>query len=159
MEESGFKVWSELVEGLFRIGDRGICHLVIPHFRERDSVSLVHFVKSGHNLVNIRSVNRGVDGEVGLHSLDPLYSVSGFSRKICGEARLEFWGFGRHTVGVAGVTGGAGGTNGCLGSARGTAPCLGVLGFWGVEVKGNMVKGSREDGCSSLSLGSLSWSP
>ena len=58
-------------------------------------------------------------------------------------------------MGVTGVTGGAGGTKCCLGGAGGTALCLGVLGVWDVEVEGTMVKGSGEDGCSSLSLGSL----
>ena len=62
-------------------------------------------------------------------------------------------------IGVTGVTGGVGGMKGCLGGAGGTALCLGVLGFWGVEVKGTMVEGSGEDDHSSSSLGSLSWSP
>ena len=46
-----------------------------------------------------------------------------------------------------GITGGAGGTCGCLGDAGGTVLCLGVLG-----VEGTMVEGVGEDGCSSLSL-------
>ena len=46
-----------------------------------------------------------------------------------------------------GITGGAGGTCGCLGDAGGTALCLGVLG-----VEGTMVEGVGEDGCSSSSL-------
>ena len=31
-EKCGFKVGSELVKGFVSIGDRDICHLVIPHF-------------------------------------------------------------------------------------------------------------------------------
>ena len=46
-----------------------------------------------------------------------------------------------------GVTGGAGGTGGCLGGAGGTTHCLGVLG-----VKGTMVEGVGKDGRSSSSL-------
>ena len=78
-KESGLKVRSKLVEGFFGIGDRAVRHLVIPHFRERDASSLAHFVESGHDLVNIGGINRGVDGEIGLHGLDPSYSVGGFS--------------------------------------------------------------------------------
>ena len=55
-----------------------------------------------------------------------------------------------------GVTGGAGGTRGCLGDAGGTALCLGGLGVWGVDGEGAMVKGSGEEGRSSSSLGSRS---
>ena len=51
-----------------------------------------------------------------------------------------------------GVTGGAGGTGGCLGGAGGTALCLGVLGVWGFKVEGTMVKGVGKDGRSSSSL-------
>ena len=53
-----------------------------------------------------------------------------------------------------GVTGGAGGTGGCLGGAGGTALCLGAPGVWGFEVDGTVVEGSGEDDCSSLSLSS-----
>ena len=59
-------------------------------------------------------------------------------------------------MGVTGVTGGAGGVRDCLGGAGGTALCLGGLGVWGVDGEGAMVKGSGEEGRSSLSLGSHS---
>ena len=62
-------------------------------------------------------------------------------------------------MGMTGVTGGAGGMKGCLGGAGGTVLCLGVLRVWSVEGEGTMVEGSREDGCSSSSLGSLARSP
>ena len=58
-----------------------------------------------------------------------------------------------------GVTGGAGGTGGCLGGAGGTALCLGVLGVWGFGVEGTMVEGVGEDGHSSSSLISGLFSP
>ena len=56
---------------------------------------------------------------------------------------------------VAGITGSAGNTKGCLGDAGGTALCLDGLGFWGVEVEGTVVKSSGEDDCSSSLLGLL----
>ena len=62
-------------------------------------------------------------------------------------------------MGSTRVNGGAGGTKGCLGGAGGTALCLGVLGVWGVEVVGTMIKGSGKDSRSSSSLGSLALSP
>ena len=78
-EEGGFKVGGKLVEGFLSVGDRGIHHFVIPHFQERDSVSLTHFVESGHDSVSVGGINGGVNGEVGLHGLNPSCSVSGFS--------------------------------------------------------------------------------
>ena len=58
-----------------------------------------------------------------------------------------------------GVTGGAGGTGGCLGGAGRTTLCLGVLGVWGFEVEGTMVDGSGEGDRSSSSLSSGWLSP
>ena len=58
-----------------------------------------------------------------------------------------------------GVTGGAGGTGGCLGGAGGTALCLGVLGDWGTGAGGAVVDGSGEEGRSSSSLSSGWFSP
>ena len=58
-----------------------------------------------------------------------------------------------------GVTGGAGGTGGCLGGAGETALCLGVLKVWGFGVEGTIVEGVGEDGCSSSSLVSGWFSP
>ena len=78
-EEGGLKVGSKFIESFLRVGDRGVRHPVIPHFGERDSSSLAHFVKCGHDLVGVRGVNHRVDGKVGLHGLDPSYSVGGFS--------------------------------------------------------------------------------
>ena len=52
-----------------------------------------------------------------------------------GRAALSSWAF----VDI-GVTGGAGGTRGCLGGAGGTALCLGILGVWGVKVEGKVVE-------------------
>ena len=37
-------------------------------------------------------------------------------------------------IGVTGVTGGVGGTKGCLGGVGGIAPCLGNLGIWGRQL-------------------------
>ena len=53
-----------------------------------------------------------------------------------------------------GVTGGAGGTSGCLGGTGGTVLCLGVLG-----VEGTVVEGVGKEGCSSSSLVSGWFSP
>ena len=58
-----------------------------------------------------------------------------------------------------GVTGGAGGTGGCLVGAGGTALCLGVLGVWEFEVGGTTVEGVGKDGRSSSSLVSGLFSP
>ena len=58
-----------------------------------------------------------------------------------------------------GVTGGAGGTGGCLVGAGGTALCLGVLWVWEFKVEGTMVEGVWEEGCSSSSLVSGLFSP
>ena len=78
-KEGGFEVRRELVEGFLRVSDGSVRHSVIPHFRERDSSSFAHLVQHGHDLVGVRGVNRGVDGKVGLHGLDPSYCVRGFS--------------------------------------------------------------------------------
>ena len=78
-EESGLKAGSEFVKCFLRVGDRGVRHPVIPHFGERDSMSLAHFVKCGHDLVGVRGINCRVYGKVGLHGLDPSYGVGGFS--------------------------------------------------------------------------------
>ena len=51
----------------------------VPHFREGDSMSLAHLVESGHNFICVGGVNGGVNGEIGLHSLDPSYGVGRFS--------------------------------------------------------------------------------
>ena len=63
-EEGGLEVGSELVECFLGVGNGSIRHLVIPHFRERDSSSLTHLVKCSHDFVGVRGVNRRVDGEV-----------------------------------------------------------------------------------------------
>ena len=78
-EESGLKVGGEFVKGFLRVGNGSIRHPVIPHFREGDSLSLAHLVKRGHDLVGVRGVNRGVDGEVGFHGLNSSYCIGGFS--------------------------------------------------------------------------------
>ena len=78
-KESGFKVGGELIKSFLGVSNRVVRHFVIPHLGKRDSASLAHFVKRGHDLVCVRGVNRGVDGKVGLHGLDPSYSIGGFS--------------------------------------------------------------------------------
>ena len=56
-------------------------------------------------------------------------------------------------MGLTGVTGGAGGTKGCLSGAGETALYLDVLEVWGVDVKGAMVEGSGKDGhCKPTNL-------
>ena len=77
---------------------------------------------------------------------------AGSPEKSAGRATLSSWAL--VDIGVTGVTDGAGGTRDCLGDPGGTALCLGVLGVWGVGVKGTVVEGSEKEGCSSLSLGS-----
>ena len=78
-EKGRFKVGCKFVEGFLRAGDRSIRHPVIPHLRERDFASLAHLVKHGHDLVRVRGIDCRIDGEVGLHGLNPSYSVRGFS--------------------------------------------------------------------------------
>ena len=72
----------------------------------------------------------------------------GSPEKSAGRAALSSW-----ALVDIGVTGGAGGTRGCLG-AGGTALCIGVLGVWGFEVEGTVVKGVWEEGRSSSLLDS-----
>ena len=78
-KKGGFKVRCEFVEGFLGVGNGSICHPIIPHFGEKDSTSLAHLIECGHDLVSVRGVNRGIDGKVGLHGLDPSYCVGGFS--------------------------------------------------------------------------------
>ena len=78
-EKGRFEIGCEFVKSLLRAGDRSIRHSVIPHFGERDSASLAHLIECGHDFVGVRSVNRGIDGKVGLHGFNPLYCIGGFS--------------------------------------------------------------------------------
>ena len=71
----------------------------------------------------------------------------GSPEKSAGRAALSSW-----VLVDTGVTGGAGGTGGCLGGAGGTALCLGVLGVRGFEVEGTVVEGIGKEGRSSSSL-------
>ena len=50
------------------------------HISEKETPRpLLILLKCGHDLVGVRGVNRRVDGEVGLHGLDPSYGIRGFS--------------------------------------------------------------------------------
>ena len=102
-------------------------------------------------------VYQGVDGKVGLHSLDPSYSVGGFSRKVCGEGHLEFLGFGGHWCywGYRWCWGYEGLPWWCWENSA----LSWVLGVWGVRVKGTMVEGSGKEGYSFSSLDSRWLSP
>ena len=91
--ERSLEVLSELLEGLLVVRDGGVDHLVIPHFSEEGSLSFTHLVEGRHDLVVIRGVKCGVEDEVGLHGLDPLGGVRGFSREVGGKCHFELGGF------------------------------------------------------------------
>ena len=86
--ESGLEVLGDLLEGLFGIGDRGVCHLVIPGFGIRGSSSATHLVQGGHDLGSIGGVESGVQDKVGSHGLDPLGGIIVFAREISWEGHL-----------------------------------------------------------------------
>ena len=73
--EGGFKVVVEFVEGLFGIRDSVISHLVIPGFCIGGSSSSAHLVQGSHDLCGIGGIQGSVQGEVGLHGLDPTSGV------------------------------------------------------------------------------------
>ena len=73
--ESGFKVVDELVERLFRVGDIGVSHPVIPGFCIGGSSSSAHLVQGSHDFCGVRGVQGSVQGKVGLHGLDPTSGV------------------------------------------------------------------------------------
>ena len=54
--EGGLKVQGELIKGLFRVGDGGVHHLIVPGFYIRGSSSTAHLVQGGHDLGSIRRV-------------------------------------------------------------------------------------------------------
>ena len=54
--EGGFKVIDELVERLFRVGDVGVGHPVIPGFCVGGSSSSAHLVQGGHDFGGVRGV-------------------------------------------------------------------------------------------------------
>ena len=90
--ESGFEVQSEFIKGFLRVGDGSISHLVIPGFGIRSSSSSTHFFQGGHDLGGVRGVESRVQGEVGLHGLDPLGGIIIFAREVGRESGLQFSG-------------------------------------------------------------------
>ena len=54
--KGGFKVFGEFVKGFIRGFDRGVGHLVIPHFSKGGTSSFTHLVKGHHNLVIVSRV-------------------------------------------------------------------------------------------------------
>ena len=70
--KGSFKVFSKFVEDFVRGFDEGVSHLVIPYLSERGTLSFTHLVESGHNLVVIKGVEGGIDGEVGLDGFNLL---------------------------------------------------------------------------------------
>ena len=93
--ERSLKVFSKLLKGLLVVRDGGVDHLVVPHFSEGGSSSFTHLVEGHHDLVVIGGVKCGVEDKVGLHGLDPLGGVRGFSREVGGKCCFELGGF-RH---------------------------------------------------------------
>ena len=80
--EHGFKVLGEFLESFLGVGNGSIRHFIVPGFGVRGSPSAAHFVQSGHDLGSIGGVEGRVQGEVGLHGLDPLGGIIIFARKI-----------------------------------------------------------------------------
>ena len=77
--ECSLKVFSKLLEGLLVVRDGGVDHLVVPHFSKGGSSSFTHLVEGRHDLVIVGGIKCGVEDEVGLHGLDPLGGIRGFS--------------------------------------------------------------------------------
>ena len=73
--ESGLKVFDEFVEGLFSIGDGVVSHPIIPSFCIGGSSSSAHLVPGSHDFCSVRGVKGSVQGEVGLHGLDPTSGI------------------------------------------------------------------------------------
>ena len=94
--ESGFKVFSEFIEGLFFGIDGGVGHSVIPHFGKVDTSTLTHLVQGSHDFNLVSGVKFGVDSEVGPHGLDPVYGVCGITREVSGEGCFKLRGGRRH---------------------------------------------------------------
>ena len=57
--KSRLKVFDELVESPFGIGDRVVGHLVIPGFSVGSSFSSAHLVQGSHDLSGVRGVKGG----------------------------------------------------------------------------------------------------
>ena len=94
--ESGFKVFSEFIKGLFFGIDGSIEHSIIPHLGEIDASTLTHLVQGSHDFDLISGVEFGVDSEVGPHGLDPAYGVCGITREVSGEGCFKLGGGRRH---------------------------------------------------------------
>ena len=77
--EHSLEVLSEILKGLLVVRDGGVSHLVVPHFSEGGSSSFTHLVEGRHDLVIVGGIKCGVEDEVGLHGLDPLGGIGGFS--------------------------------------------------------------------------------
>ena len=73
--KGGLKVCNELVESLFAVGDGVVGHLIVPGFCVGGSSSSAHFVQGSHDFGGVRGVNGGIQGKVGLHSLDPMGGI------------------------------------------------------------------------------------
>ena len=87
--EGGFNVLSEFIKGFLRVGNGGVSHFIIPCFSIRGSSSSAHFVQGCHDLCGIRGVKSCIQGEVGLHGLDPLGGISVFAREVGREGGLQ----------------------------------------------------------------------
>ena len=88
--EGRFEVQSELVKGFLRVGNGSISHLIIPSFSVGSSSSSTHLVQGGHDLGGIRGVESHIQGEVGLHGLDPSGGIIIFAREVSREGGLQF---------------------------------------------------------------------
>ena len=51
--ESGFKVFSEFIKGLFFGINGGVGHSIVPHFREVDASTLTHLVQGSHDFYSV----------------------------------------------------------------------------------------------------------
>ena len=94
--ESGFKVFSKFIKGLFFGIDGGVGHLVIAHFGEVDTSTLTHLVQGSHDFNLVGGVQFGVDSKVGPHGLDPAYGVCGITREVSREGHFKLRGGKQH---------------------------------------------------------------
>ena len=85
----GFEVCDEFVKSFFCIGDGVVGHSIIPSFCIGGSSSSAHLVQSSHDLGGVRGIEGGVQGEVGLHGLDPTSGIIVLPREVCRKSSLQ----------------------------------------------------------------------
>ena len=70
----------------------GARHFVIPHFREINTLTLIHLVQGSHDLDLVNGVESGFNGKIHFHGFDPAYRVCGISREVSGESHFKLGG-------------------------------------------------------------------